>query len=86
MTDIDLDFLNQVSSRSLTWPKRPAWACFPRACLTRGENAHTNARDRGTESRWSNYRGDLGGMLTGVMGLGKKIMNSSSGAREKSRA
>lgn len=31
----------------------------------------------------SYMRGDVGGMLSGVMGLGKKIINQNSGAAEK---
>ena len=30
-------------------------------------------------------RGDLGGMMSGVMSLGKKVMNQNSGAREKTK-
>jgi hypothetical protein len=31
----------------------------------------------------SYMRGDVGGMLSGVMGLGKKIINQNSGAADK---
>lgn len=31
----------------------------------------------------SYMRGDVGGMLSGVMGLGKKIINQNSGAAER---
>ncbi|KAK1926005.1 putative metacaspase [Papiliotrema laurentii] len=33
----------------------------------------------------SYLRGDLGGMMSGVMSLGKKVMNQNSGAREKTK-
>jgi hypothetical protein len=31
----------------------------------------------------SYVKGDVGGMLSGVMGLGKKIINQNSGAADK---
>ena len=31
----------------------------------------------------SYMKGDVGGMLSGVMGLGKKIINQNSGAADK---
>jgi len=34
----------------------------------------------------SYLRGDIGGMMSGVMGLGKKIINQNSGAAEKTKA
>lgn len=33
----------------------------------------------------SYLRGDTGGMLQGIMGIGKKVMNQNSGAMEKAR-
>jgi hypothetical protein len=34
----------------------------------------------------SYMKGDVGGMLSGVMGLGKKIVNQNSGAAERMKA
>jgi hypothetical protein len=33
----------------------------------------------------SYLKGDVGGMLSGVMGLGKKIINQNSGAADKAK-
>jgi hypothetical protein len=69
-------------SRELTWLSFP-----DRQYSTEGKIKEPNLladAGQGLLSAGMSYmRGDVGGMLSGVMGLGKKIINQNSGAADK---